>query len=94
MRVGIANEIEPVARQSFAVVRTGEEPIDETVVPSFGILGEIGIDLGRRRRQAGEVEGDAGRANRGVGIELLREATAIEAEGVTSLQKLAKPRRS
>ena len=56
VRVGVAGGVEPVDRHALAVVRRGQQAIDDLLVGVGRCVGEEGIDLGRRRRQAGQVE--------------------------------------
>ena len=57
--VGVAREVEPVARPALAVVRRGEQAIDEPFVGVGTFVGQKRVDLRGRRRQAGQVERDA-----------------------------------
>ena len=54
--VGEAGGVEPVERHALAVVGRGEQAVDELLVGVGPIVGEEGVDLGGRRRQAGQVE--------------------------------------
>ena len=56
---GEANEIEPVAAPSFAVVRGGEEAIDDAGVGCWRAIGFEGGDLRGGGRKAGEIERNA-----------------------------------
>ena len=56
VRVGIAGGVEPVEGHPLAVVRRGQQAIDQLFVGIGTRVGQKGIDLGRRRRQAGQVE--------------------------------------
>ena len=64
---GVAGEIEPVACPAFAVMRRGEQAIDNLFI-SFGrLVGHKGVDFFRRGRKAGQVEGDAAQQGDAVG---------------------------
>ena len=56
MRVGVAGGVEPAAGHVFAIARRSQEAFDDLVVGLRGVVGEEGVDLGRCRRQAGQVE--------------------------------------
>ena len=57
--VGVADDVEPVAAPALAVVRRGEQAVDEFLVGVGRLVGEEGVDLFGRRRQAGQIERDA-----------------------------------
>ena len=57
--VGVAGEVEPVPAPALAVVRRREQPVDHLLVGVGRLVVEERVDLLRRRRQAGQVEGDA-----------------------------------
>src|SRR5262249_41175169 len=52
----VPGEVEPVPAPSLAVVRAGQEPVDQPLVGVRRAVGEEGLDLFGRRRQAGHVE--------------------------------------
>ena len=56
VRVGVAGGIEPRHRHPLAVVRRLEQRVDPLLVRVRRLVGEERVDLGRRRRQAGQVE--------------------------------------
>jgi hypothetical protein len=68
--VGVAHDVEPVLRHAFAVVRTGEEAVDE-IADGRGGTGAMGGgergDFVGRRRQTGEIKGGAADEGAGVG---------------------------
>ena len=66
--VGVAGAVEPVHRHALAVVRRREQPIDELLVGVGRRVGEEGVDLGERRRQAGQVEGHPADQRGAVGL--------------------------
>ena len=56
--VGIADEVEPPGSQPFGMPRRGEQPVNQLLVAVILVGREIGVDLGRRRRQPGQVKAD------------------------------------
>jgi hypothetical protein len=54
--VAVAGEVEPEARHVFAVAGRRQEPVDELLVRVRRGVGDEGLDFGRRRGQAAEVE--------------------------------------
>ena len=56
VRVGVAGGVEPAAGHVFAIARRSQEAFDDLVVGLRGVVCEEGVDLGRCRRQAGQVE--------------------------------------
>ncbi len=75
--IGVAREIEPVHRHALAVGRRGEVAIDGALVGAGPRVGEERVDLGRRRRQSGQVEGEPAQQHRPIG----RRLTARGARG-------------
>ena len=73
--VGIAGGVEPVPSPALAVVRAGQEPVDQLLVGVGASVGEEGVDLLGRRREADEVEAQAadegGPVGLGRGLQLL-----------------------
>ena len=59
VRIGVARDVEPVGGHALAVGRRRQQAIDDALVGVGGAVGEERVDLGRRRRQAGQVEGHA-----------------------------------
>ena len=56
VRVGIANDVEPVLGHPLAVAWRGEEPIDDALVGAGSLVGQEGVDLFGSRREAGQIE--------------------------------------
>ena len=54
--LGVADDIEPVPPPAFAVVRRGEEIVDEAGPGGVRGIGHEGLDLFRARRQADEID--------------------------------------
>ena len=69
VRVAVAGGVEPEAGHVLAVARRREQPIDRSLVGVGAIVGEEGVDLRRRRRQAGEVERDAAQQRDAIGLD-------------------------
>jgi hypothetical protein len=55
-RIGVANQVEPVARPSLAVMRTGEQPVDQSLPGSGRGVFDEGLDLFRVGRQSRQIE--------------------------------------
>lgn len=53
--LGIADHVQPVAAPTLAIVRRSQQPIDQFFVSVGRGVGHIGGDLGRRRRQPGQI---------------------------------------
>ena len=66
--VGVAGQVEPVPAPALAVVRRGEQPVDQPLVGVGPGVGEEGLDLGGRRRQAEQVEAEPADQRRAVGL--------------------------
>ena len=55
-RVGVADDVEPVPAPPLAVPRRGQQAVDDSCERLGRLIGEEGIDLRGRRRQADQVE--------------------------------------
>ena len=82
---GVAHQVEPVAGPALAVVRAGEQAIDQLLVGVGRSVVHEGVHLLRRRRQADQVEGDAaderaavGRWRRGQGLRAACDSAATK----------------
>ena len=53
--VGIMGQVEPVLAPPLAVMGAGQQAIDQPLVGIRPVIPDEGIDLGGRRRQAGQV---------------------------------------
>ena len=73
--LGVARQVQPVPRPALAVVRRGEQPVDDLLEGVRGLVGEERLDLFRRGRQAGQVERGAADqrdlVSRGSGLDIL-----------------------
>ncbi len=67
-RFGIAGDVEPVPAPALAERRRSEEAIDQLLVADASCVGHECVDLGGRRRQAGEVEGQPADQRHAIGI--------------------------
>ena len=54
--IGIAGHVEPMPAPPLAILRSGQQSIHQSRESVGGVVGEKGIDLGRRRRQAEQVK--------------------------------------
>ena len=72
--LGVAHDIEPVPAPLLAVVRGREQPIDQLLVGVGRRIVDEGIDLLRRRRQPGQVEGDPADERGPVGLRRRRQS--------------------
>ena len=57
--VGVMSQVEPVLPPAHAVLRTGKQAVDQTLVGVRTLVGQERSDLFGRRRPAGQVESDA-----------------------------------
>ena len=83
--VAVARLVEPVVRHVLAVMRRGEQARDDLVVSVGRLIGDEGIDFRGRRRETGEVEGDAPEECFAVGLRGAGEPFLLQAlvdEGV------------
>ena len=78
-RVGVADEVEPPGSQPLRMPRRDEQPIHQQHVAIRPGVGEKGVDLRRRRRQAGEVERDPADERERIGVGGRCEALALDA---------------
>ena len=67
--VGIAGQIEPSPRPALAVARAGEQSIDELFISLGARVGDEGVELGGRRRQADQIEVDASAERGPIGLD-------------------------
>ena len=68
-RVGIVRQIEPMTPPALAVVRRGQQLVDELIPGARILVVDEGLHFLRRRRQPGQVE--VGAANQGAPVGLL-----------------------
>src|SRR6185295_16511218 len=70
VRLGEVDEVHPLARPALAVARAREQPVDHALVCAGCFVGEERRLLLRRRRQSGEVEGDAAQERASIGVRI------------------------
>ena len=68
VRVGEPGGVEPVEGHALAVTGGVEESVHEPLIGVGPAVGEEGVDFGRGRRQAGQVEGRAADQRGAVGL--------------------------
>ncbi len=89
--VGVAGEVEPRPGPALAVARRGEQAIDDALVGAgLRVRGER-VDLGGRRRQAGEVEGDAPQQRLAIGLGRRRQLLVIQPRENEPIDRRAHP---
>src|SRR5438094_248580 len=59
VRFGVAHEVEPVPGPVLAMVRAGQEAIDEALVGIGTVVGQIVVDFLGCRRQSRQIEREA-----------------------------------
>ena len=90
--VGVAREVEPGAGPALAVVRRGEQAVHGLLVGVGRGVGEEGIDLLERRRQADQVEREAAEEGLARGLGRGLEPFRLEARGDEAVDRRAGPR--
>ena len=90
--VGVARQVEPLDRHPLAVGRRGQQPIDDALVRPRGPIGEEGIDLGDRGRQAREVERDASNQRRAIRLGRRRHPARLERGQHEPIDLVVRPR--
>ena len=65
--LGKPHQVEPVPSPPHAVVRRCEQPLDDPLVSGGRVVGEKVVDFLRRRREAGQIEGDPPQERAAVG---------------------------
>ena len=66
--IGIASQVEPVPAPAFAVMRAGQQAIDDVLVPVRRCVPQGGIDLRGRRRQTEQIEAQPAKQGNAVGF--------------------------
>ena len=56
MRVGVADDIQPMLRPALAVARRGQQPLNDSLVGIGALVCEKRSDFCGRRRQSNEIE--------------------------------------
>jgi len=91
--VGEPGEVEPRHRHALAIGLAAEQAVHEGLVGAGGSVGEEGVHLVHRGRQAGQVEGDAAQEGPPVGLRGRRQALALEAREDEGVDAVAPPAR-
>ena len=86
--VRVAHEVEPGAGLPFAEGGGGEQAVDEFLVGQRVRVGDEGVDLGRRRRQARDIEGDAANQGRPLGGRRRGESRLAQACGDEAVDRV------
>ena len=73
------NDVQPVPPPALAVLRRGQQPIDERVHTRVGRdRGDKGVDVVRGRRKTGQIERDAADQGRRIGRRCRRQPVRIQ----------------
>ena len=89
--LGEAGQVEPVPAPALAVVRAGQQPIDELVVGVGRRIGDERLDLLRRRRQADQVEVRAANQLAAIGGRVRRNALRFQPRQDEAIDRRAAP---
>ncbi len=73
--VGVTRQVEPVARLPLAVMGRSQQPVDQTLVGSFALVGQKRLDLVDLRRDAEQIQTQP--ADQGHAVRLGRGANAF-----------------
>ena len=93
VRVGVARRVQPPHRQPFAVVRRLQQRVDSLLVRVRRPVGQERVDLGRRRRQSGQVVGDASQQRFLVRFGRRLKPLALETGEDELIDRIARPSR-
>ena len=88
--VGVAGEVHPVGGHPLAVARAGKQPVEQFLVGVGRRVGDEGLDLGRRRRQAGDVERRPADERAAIGLGLEGEAALGELRRHDRVDRMAR----
>ena len=89
--VGVARQVEPVLRPAHAVLRAGQQAVDDLLIGVGRAVVQERLDLLGRRRQAGQVEAEAAEQRRAVGLGRGRQAVGLEARQDEGVDRVADP---
>ena len=89
--IGVAGGIEPRQRHPFAVMRAGKEPVDEFFVGVRSGIGDEGVDLLGRRRDADEIGREAADEGRPVGFRGRGHARPLDTGQNKNVDRVADP---
>ena len=87
----VMRQVEPVLPPPFAVMGAAQQAIDQPLVGVRTGIGEKGIDLGGRRRQAGQVVRDPPDQRRAIGLGRMAEAHLLESGEDEAIDRVAHP---
>ena len=93
VRLGEPRHVHPVPGEAFAVMRGGQQAIDEPLVGVGGRVVDEGVDLLGRRGQSGQVEGDAADQRASVGDRVRLQTATLERGEDEPIDRRAIPRR-
>ena len=91
VRVGVARGVEPGHGHALAVVRRLQQRVDALFVRVGRAVGEKGVDLGGRRRQARQVVGHAAQQRRLVGLGRRLQPFALQAREDEPIDRVPDP---
>src|SRR5262249_4522869 len=89
--VGVARDIEPVPRPPLAVMRRRKETVNKSLVGVGAPVAEEGIDLGRCRRQAGQVEAETANQRGAVRLGRGRKSLLLQPRQDKAVDVIAHP---
>ena len=89
--VGVAGEVQPVARPLLAVMLGSEEPVNQSFVGAGAVVSEEGLRLPRRWRQARQVQAHATQQGRTAGFGGRREALGLQLGKHEPVDRIADP---
>ena len=93
-RLGVPHQVEPVPPPALAVVGRREQAIDDLLEGVRGAVGEEGVDLRDRRRQADQVERQAPEERPLVGVRGGLEALRLQAVEQEAIDGVPRPSRA
>ena len=91
VRLGIADQVEPVPRPALAVARRGQQAVDQALVGVGRVVGQECVDFLGGRRQPGQVEGRAADQGRLVGLRGGRQAVVEKRLENESVDRVSRP---
>ena len=82
-RVGVAGQVEPLARPMLAVGGRCQQPIDQPLVGVRAVVGDKRVDLLERRRQADQIERQPADQAMAIGLRLRAASPACSSRAST-----------
>ena len=92
--LGVADQVEPVPGPALAVVRAGEQPIDQSLVGVGCAIGQEGRDVCGRGRKPGQVEREAADQGPLVGFGAGARLFLLERGQDEAIDRVARPART